>query len=420
MQSSGYLELVRGNRAFRLLWSGQIVSLLGDWFTLIASATLIGSLTGSAVAIGGLFVVRMLATFFASPLAGVIADRYNRKHLLIATDLLRALVTLGFLLVHSGSQVWLLYVLSAVQLALSGVFFPTRNAILPSLVSERELGAANALSAASWSVMLAFGAALGGLVSGRFGVHTAFVVDAITYLVSAAILMRIPYRHECAEGREGTVAAVGREFRDGLRYLEGHRDVLVTACSKAAFGLIMGGMLQVVQVRLAQEVFVLGEGGGTSLGLFYAVGGVGTGLGPIVARRFTGDRPKELRRAIAVAYGLAIAGLLVMAPLATFPIVLLGTFLRTFGGGINWVFSTHLLMQTVSSQVRGRVFSTEFALFTLAMAVGTGVGGWVLDVASVSVSLVIVSVAGLLLVPGSFWTGWVLTRPGSRGDQARG
>ena len=409
-RSSGYVELVRGNRAFRLLWSGQIVSLLGDWFSLIASATLIGMLTGSAVAIGGLFVVRMLATFLASPLAGVIADRYNRKHLLIATDLLRSIVTLGFLLVHSASQVWLLYVLSALQLGLSGVFFPTRNAILPSLVSERELGAANALSAATWSVMLAFGAALGGLVSGRFGVQTAFVVDAVTYVVSAAILMRIPYRHDRETGRDHTVAGAGREFRDGLRYLDGHRDVLLTACTKAAFGLIMGGALQVVQVRLAQEVFVLGAGGGTSLGLFYAVGGLGTGLGPILARRFTGDHPPQLRRAIAVAYLLAITGLLVMAPLVTFPIVLLGTFLRTFGGGINWVFSTHLLMQMVPSEVRGRVFSTEFALFTLAMAIGTGVVGWVLDTAWLSISQVISGVAVLLLVPGILWTSWVLKR----------
>jgi predicted MFS family arabinose efflux permease len=173
-------------------------------------------------------------------------------------------------------------------------------------------------------------------------------------------------------------------------------------------------VLQVVQVRLAQEVFVLGEGGGTSLGLFYAVGGLGTGLGPILARRFTGDRPKELRRAIAVAYGLAITGLLVMAPLATLPIVLLGSFLRTFGGGINWVFSTHLLMQTVPSQVRGRVFSTEFALFTLAMAIGTGAGGWVLDMTPVSISQVILGVAGVLLVPGVFWSAWVLTRSEGR------
>ncbi len=98
--SSGYLSLVRENRNFRNLWYGQIVSLFGDWFNLIASASLVASLTGSGLAVGSLFVVRMLAPFFVSPLAGVAADRYNRKILLITTDLVRVVVVLGFLFVR--------------------------------------------------------------------------------------------------------------------------------------------------------------------------------------------------------------------------------------------------------------------------------------------------------------------------------
>jgi len=162
----GYAALVRGNANFRNLWLGQIISLLGDWFNLIASAALVGMLTQSGLAIGSLFVVRMLAPFLISPIAGVVADRYNRKHILIAADLVRAATVFGFLLVREPGDVWLLYALTAVQLALSGFFFPARNAILPDITTQDELGAANALSSATWSVMLALGAALGGLVSG--------------------------------------------------------------------------------------------------------------------------------------------------------------------------------------------------------------------------------------------------------------
>ena len=102
---SGYVNLVRTNRSFRYLWYGQIISLLGDWFNLIASATLIGELTNSGLAVGGLFVVRMLAPFVVSPFAGVAADRTNRKHLLILADVGRAVVVMGFLLVRRPQDV---------------------------------------------------------------------------------------------------------------------------------------------------------------------------------------------------------------------------------------------------------------------------------------------------------------------------
>ena len=171
-ETIGYAALVRGNRTFRMLWFGQIISLLGDWFNLIASASLVAELTQSGLAVGGLFVVRMLAPFLMSPIAGVGADRYNRKRILVLTDVSRAVVVLLFLLVREPGQVWLLYVVTAVQLSISGFFFPTRNAILPDIVSERELGAANALSSATWSVMprlvLSSSSRVGMLPSGRF------------------------------------------------------------------------------------------------------------------------------------------------------------------------------------------------------------------------------------------------------------
>ena len=120
----GYVQLVRQNSNFRNLWIGQIISLLGDWFNLIASASLIGLLTQSGIAVGGLFVVRLLAPFIVSPIAGVVADRYNRKTILIVADITRALTVLGFLFIRDPGQVWLLYTLTAIQMGISGFFFP--------------------------------------------------------------------------------------------------------------------------------------------------------------------------------------------------------------------------------------------------------------------------------------------------------
>ena len=114
----GYVELVLANRNFRAVWFGEVISLFGDWFNLIASAMLITSLTDTGVAIGGLFVVRMLAPFLISPLAGVLADRYNRKKLLVGSDLVRCVVVLVYLFVRDPEDIWLLYILTAIQLAI--------------------------------------------------------------------------------------------------------------------------------------------------------------------------------------------------------------------------------------------------------------------------------------------------------------
>lgn len=414
-QPLGYLALLQENRNFRFLWFGQIVSLLGDWFNLIASASLVGALTQSGIAVGGLFVVRMLAPFLVSPFAGVAADRYNRKHLLILADIGRAITVLGFLLVREPGQVWLLYVLTAIQLAMSGFFYPARTGILPDLVGRRELGTANALSGATWSIMLAFGAALGGIVAGQFGLYPAFIIDALSFLLSAVLLSRIIYLHESALGSadQGIIAAI-RQYFDGLRYLWRHKDNLAIALHKGAFALAVSGADSVVQVAIAERVFVFGEGGGTGLGILYATLGIGTGIGPILARRFTGDKDRSLRIAIAGSYGLASIGLILMATLSSFATLLVGTTIRGIGGGIIWVFATQLLFQKVPDRVRGRVFSTEFAIFTLMSATGSAGGGWLLDNSGLGISGLLRLMAGLVLIPGLLWVLWNLTRRNKR------
>ncbi|MCB0113153.1 MAG: MFS transporter [Caldilineaceae bacterium] len=409
-----YIALVRDNHNYRNLWLGQVVSLLGDWFNLIGSASLIAALTQSGFAVGGLFVVRMLAPFLVSPLAGVAADRFDRRKLLIITDILRAVIVLGFLLVRDASMVWLLYVLTAVQLAISGFFFPAKNAILPDVVSKRQLGVANAVSSATWSVMLALGAALGGLVSGAFGVYVAFIVDSLTFVISAFFIWRVRYAHGPAlQSSDKSIGAALRQYVDGLRYLGGEKDILAISLQKAAISLTTSGPFQVIQVVIAEQLFVIGRGGGISLGILYTAVGVGTGLGPIVARRFTGDRDRALRHAIAWSYAITAVGLLLTVPLTGLGLVTLGTFLRGFGGGIGWVFSTQLLFQSVPDQVRGRVFSTEFAMFSLASAIAAAWAGAALD-SPLGIAGAIWLMFILNLVPAAAWTWWTLRKRGAQ------
>ena len=188
--------MLRGNRSFRQVWLGQVVSQMGDWFDTIALYTIILRLTGSGRAVGLLLVARFVPSFLLGSLSGVVSDRFNRRSIMIISDLLRAVVVLGFLFVRRADQLWIIYFLTVLQLGLSTFFEPAKTAIIPSIVSDRELVSANAISSVTWSAMLTLGAAIGGVVTGWFGTDVAFILDALTYLLSAALIasVRIPRR----------------------------------------------------------------------------------------------------------------------------------------------------------------------------------------------------------------------------------
>ncbi len=399
-KSVGYFELLRQNPNFRWLWGGQVVSLLGDWFNLIASAILIAELTGSSLALGVLFTIRMLAPFIIAPIAGICAARYNRKHLLIITDLARAVIVLGFLFVRDASHIWLLYALTTLLFAVSGFFSPARSAILPDLTSPQELGTANTLGAATWSVMLAVGAAIGGLTTGLFGSQTAFIIDGCTFALSAGILLNIKLPSLSSTTSETS----GRAKLTALRYMLQHPDILFIALHKAAISLLMSSGVQVILVEIAKNYFVIGVGGALSLGIMYCMNGVGSGIGPILARRWTGDRDKPLRVSISFGYVIASIGLAIMAPVSSFGTVTFGGLIRSVGGGIAWVFSTQLLLQRAPNEIRGRIFGTEFALFTLMGGASSLITGALMD--RFQLQIILGGMGVLTLIPALLWWFW--------------
>src|SRR6185312_15373457 len=195
-ESVGYIQLLRQNRSFRQLWLGQVVSQMGDWFDTIALYTIILNLTGSGRDVGLLLVARFVPSFLFGPLSGVVADRFSRQRIMIVTDILRALVVLGFLFVRRADQLWIIYVLTVFQLGLSTFFEPAKTAAIPSIVEDRELVAANAISSVTWSAMLTLGAAIGGFITSLFGTDVSFILDALSFLLSAALIasVRIPKR----------------------------------------------------------------------------------------------------------------------------------------------------------------------------------------------------------------------------------
>jgi MFS family permease len=375
-----YITLVRNNRNYRNLWFSQVVSLTGDWFTLIASASLVANLSGSGLAIGGLFLARLLPPFVLGPLAGIVADRFDRRKILIASDLLRAGVVLNFLFIQNERTIWLLYVLTVLQLSISAFFEPARAALMPNIVVRKDLVTANALDGTTWSSMLALGAALGGLATATLGITAAFLIDASTFVISAWFVARIQpsTTYLQTEGLSDQDSMGWGAFMASVRYLLQRPAVLVIALVKASSSLAYGG-IAVVEVAFAKEVFPMGADGSGALGLIYLTIGLGTGLGPLVARRLTGDNPLAMQWAILFTYIAMIIGYVTIGWAYVLPILLIGTFIRTVGTGINWVYSSSLLQILVPGNFLGRVFAFDLAMMTLASSTSTLWVGWAKD-----------------------------------------
>ena len=406
-----YITLLRSNPNYRNLWLGNVVSQLGDWFNLIAAAGLISRLTESGLAVSTLFLARYLPLFLFSPVAGVLADRYDRRKIMILSDLLRALTVLGFLLIRSPDQVWLFYLLTIIQFSLSALFTPARSAVIANIVRRDELVAANALDALTWSTMLAIGAFAGGAVAAVFGTDAAFIADALTFLLSAYFIARVvlPERLRPTSGPSGGWL----QFWEGLRYLRLEWFILIIALAKAGGSLVWGAInvLEITfsEVILSSEISGLGAAlglvdiGAATLGLIYMVSGIGTGLGPIFMRRWLGDAPLRLMTGITIGFGLMTAGILGLSVAPHMGFFLLATLVRTVGTGTVWVFSAALLQMVVPDRYRGRVFAFEFAILTLTQSISILAGGWLLDTAGLDVRQV-TAVFGLLgIVVSLLW-----------------
>jgi predicted MFS family arabinose efflux permease len=401
---AGYIELLRGNRSFRQVWLGQVVSQMGDWFDTIALYTIILNLTGSGRAVGLLLVARFLPSFIFGSLSGVVADRFSRRSIMIVSDLLRAVVVLGFLFVRRADQLWIIYSLTVVQLGLSTFFEPAKTAAIPSLVSDRELVAANAISSVTWSVMLTMGAAIGGVVTGWFGTDVAFILDAMSYLLSAALIasVKVPKRPRREKTKLSFNRALGiSETIEGARYVKRRPRVLALLLVKPAWGL-GGGILTLLAV-FGEKIFPVGKSAATGIGVLFAARGIGTAVGPIVARRISGEGKHRMQVSIGIAFLIGGAFYMAFGAASSFVVALIVLGLAHTGGSILWVFSTVLLQREVQDNFRGRVFAAELALLTLTMAASNYLTGELLDRFGLSPRAVAIGIGAVFLLPGVAW-----------------
>ncbi|MBN2500353.1 MAG: MFS transporter [Anaerolineales bacterium] len=374
---NSYITLLRCRPYFRNLWLASVVSLLGDWFNTIATVILVSRYTNTGLAVSGLFLARTLPQFLFGPVAGVVADRFNRKLVMVISDIMRAGIVLSFLWVDRPERVWLIYLLTALQLTISTFFNPASSALLPSLVEgDKELLTSNVLSSITWSAMLAIGAALGGGFSAIFGVRAALIVDAITFLVSALLVSQI-YLEPLPEGETQPEPTSGwADFIAGLRYLWQHKDTLMLTTVKA-LGQI--GASDIIITVYAERLFSLGREGAGTLGLLYAAAGVGAVLGPVIGNRIGDGSQSALKRAIQIGFILMPLGWLLVGWAPTLLVVAVGFLLRAIGGSVNWTYSSVLIQMQTPDKYLGRVFSFDMGFFTLGLSISLWLSGQMLD-----------------------------------------
>ncbi|MFK7931009.1 MAG: MFS transporter [Myxococcota bacterium] len=419
-QEVGYIELFRRNTDFRNLFFGRLISLFGDWFNLLAILAMLRAFGDeSALSFAGVLVVKTLPAVVA-PAAGVLVDRLPRRALMMGADALRALVVVCMLGLVWVPSIPLLYALVVAQTLLGSLFEPARNAILPDLVRPEELTAANTATAASWSLMLALGAATGGVFTELFGWQAALVLDASTYVVSVAFLAFIkdPPRTTPAASVDLWDSLGVRDLWQGAAWLTQRPRVWSLALVKPVWQVT--GARTLVLTLLGEGAFSLAGYPLLGVTLLYVGRGIGTGVGPFVARALTKSRPAAMEKAIWV--GFLMGGVFYVA-LGVAPalwVAIIAVIFAHLGGATIWVFSSIRLQQLVPSRVRGRVFSAEHAGFTFIMAasisgfgpLGDGLPLWLADVGwvsdwggpkAVTGRILAVGLGALTLIPLVLW-----------------
>ena len=389
--------LLRRNPNLRALWMGQVVSQLGDWFNAIALYSLLYQITGSATSVAFVIVLQLLPASLVTPIVGMVIDRFDRRSIMITADIVRGIAVLGLLLVRTPGTVWIAYAVLIVAVSATGFFEPAKSATIPAVVAREDLVTANALSTGTWSVMLALGASLGGLVAAAFGRDVTFILNSASFFISAYMIakIRIPARTEAAGG------GGFRPFIEGFAYLRAHRDIASIALIKAGWSLV-GGALLILTV-LGQRVFPIHGSGDAGTGVLYAARGIGALAGSWIVTHLAMKSSDRLIRLVAPAYFIAggFYALIGVAPTIWVAAALvIGAHIC---GSVLWVASNVLLQLNVRESFRGRIFSAELAALTIIQALSSYITARLLDGWHIDPRTLAVGCGLILWVPGTVW-----------------
>jgi MFS family permease len=352
-----YARLFR-NRNFMALWIGQMISFIGDYFVMLAMPVAVNRLTGSAMMVGLSFMSTALPGLLLGPVAGVFIDRWDRRRVMIVADLIRGLLVLIMLSVHSAQQIWIYYLVGFLLACTSQFFFPARNAVLPLIVKDADdLLAANTLMQIVQTVGFLVGPALAGFAIGLYGESVAFIANSIGYFASAVAVLFMVVPHTAVQrAASGAFQAVISELRVGLAFLFTNTTTLGVMIMLSICQLGIGAFI-VVWVPFLQRYYHQGAEG---VGLIDSFFGAGMVLGGFLL----GMMSRRVRKTRLAPIAMLIMGL-IAAPIGYSPnyfTLLVLNFL--FGIALVPLQSTlaTLLQRAVPDEKRGRVSSSLNAM----------------------------------------------------------
>jgi MFS family permease len=395
-------------RNFALLWFGQLISMIGDWVLLIALPFHIYNLTGSALATGAMFMASALPRLLLGSVAGVFADRWDRKRMMIVADALRALVLLPLLFVQSADLIWVVYVVAFVMTVISQFFFPAKNAIIPQLVGERDLLAANSLTAVSDSVTRLIGPSLGGALLAWSGLTSVVIVDAASFIVSGIMiaLIAMPPRARTMTVPESMTSTTPfakwmtfwREWLAGVRFV---KSVPMLSALFVVTGVMTfaDSIFTALMVPFAQNIMHITS---LELGWLMTAQGVGGLLGGLLMGRIT----KRISPQHMIIIGSVASGV-IMLGIINFPSLWLALLLIACAGlpMVGMMVSINTLAQLgATDEFRGRVMGAFMTTTALTNIVGLALAGALGDILSTALVLNIAAV--LWMVVGV--TAWLL------------
>ena len=399
-------ELLVRNPDFRRLFLASVVSLAGDWFSFVAVASLVTELTGRAGAPAFVYAATVMPVFLASPVAGALADRFDRKRILVIADLVRVPIAL-LLCVAAWWGSTPLAIGAVIALAVGASFSdPIASAATPNLVTADQLASAQSLMGAVWGSMLMVGAGIGGIVAEVFGRQAAFTIDAASFLASAWLIAGIRKPMQEARARSPERGSV----RDALAYIRSNRIVLRLVFAK-------GGVSSANGIVGLLPTFATRQFAGTSIatGLLFAARGLGAMIGPLIARAAVGATPGRV--AIIVVCGVStltyslVYTVFPIVPVFAVAMVLVG--LAHLGGGAQWSLSTYGLQRETPDQFRGRVLSLDYGFATLAIGASSIAAGLLADAfGEVRATWWLTAIGGTY---GVAWLTWSLAAPRSQG-----
>ncbi len=399
-----YRQLLAGNADFRRLWTGQVVSEIGDWLNNIAVLALAIQLAGEGrvgLAIAVYAIARHLPLFLFGPIAGVVVDRVDRRRVMIAADLLRALLALGFLFADRTHSLAVIYAVGASLFSVSSFFNAAKRATIPNLVRDTdELLAANSLSASTTAATIAVGSALGGVAATFLGRDAVFVLNALTFLASAEVIRRVSsgQRAVSSEKTLGDERATPHtttphtktayrsprtayfsDFREGLRYVRREGTLFAVFVVAAGWGLGNGAaraLYSIFGARLGEES-VAGWGGAArelverptdfGISVLFVAMGLGGVLGAPLARRFNSAAGDSLGARMGRSLALDGLGLFLFSLMPSLWAAALVLVAREMNFAVWWTAQQTLMMKRTQDAFAGRVFASYETLTTLMM-----------------------------------------------------